>query len=163
VFSEASRLIAAGVVFGSTIGLVGSRALKTLLFGVRPDDPSALAVVVLLMVLTGMLACRCEGPSCLTPWKRCGRNDAVRADHGPAQNLHFEATYRIAGRVIQFCRASCTATSIMTTDRSSSYERAVQNCRRHSKQGQSLGKDADPPKSPIAASECSSSYKGRRN
>jgi ABC-type lipoprotein release transport system permease subunit len=57
VFSEASRLIAAGVVFGSTIGLVGSRALKTLLFGVRPDDPSALAVVVLLMVLTGMLAC----------------------------------------------------------------------------------------------------------
>jgi putative ABC transport system permease protein len=57
VFTEASRLIAAGVVVGSTIGLVGSRALKTLLFGVRPDDLSALAVVVLLMVLTGMLAC----------------------------------------------------------------------------------------------------------
>ena len=57
VFTEASRLIATGVVVGSTIGLVGSRALKTLLFGVRPDDLSALAVVVLLMVLTGMLAC----------------------------------------------------------------------------------------------------------
>jgi len=57
VFTEASRLIAAGVVVGSTIGLVGSRALKTLLFGVRPDDLSALVVVVLLMVLTGMLAC----------------------------------------------------------------------------------------------------------
>jgi hypothetical protein len=29
----------------------------TLLFGVRPDDLSALAVVLLLIVLTGMLAC----------------------------------------------------------------------------------------------------------
>jgi putative ABC transport system permease protein len=57
VFTEASRLIAAGVVVGSTIGLLGGRALKTLLFGIRPDDLSALAVVVLLMVLTGILAC----------------------------------------------------------------------------------------------------------
>jgi predicted permease len=57
VFAEASRLMVNGVALGSIIGLVGSRALKTLLFGIRPDDLSALAVVVLLMVLTGMLAC----------------------------------------------------------------------------------------------------------
>jgi putative ABC transport system permease protein len=57
VVTEASRLVAAGVVVGSAIGLMVSRALKTLLFGVRSDDLSALAVAALLMVLTGILAC----------------------------------------------------------------------------------------------------------
>jgi putative ABC transport system permease protein len=57
VLTEASSLIVAGVVLGLTIGLVGSRALKTLLFGVRPDNLSALALVAALMVITGMSAC----------------------------------------------------------------------------------------------------------
>ncbi|HXC44896.1 MAG TPA: ABC transporter permease [Candidatus Dormibacteraeota bacterium] len=57
VFVEASSLIVNGVVLGSIIGLVGSRALKTLLFGVRPDDLSALGIVALVMVITGMAAC----------------------------------------------------------------------------------------------------------
>jgi putative ABC transport system permease protein len=57
VFTEASRLIAAGVVLGSTIGLVTGRVMKTLLFGVRSDDVSALAIAAGLMVITGMLAC----------------------------------------------------------------------------------------------------------
>jgi hypothetical protein len=57
IFTEASSLIVPGVVLGSTIGLVGSRALKTLLFGVRPDDLSALGVVVVLMATTSILAC----------------------------------------------------------------------------------------------------------
>jgi len=57
VFTEASSLIVAGVALGSAIGLVGSRTLKTLLFGVRPDDLTALAIVAVLMVITGMLAC----------------------------------------------------------------------------------------------------------
>ena len=57
VFAEASSLIVNGVVVGSIIGLVGSRALKTLLFGVRPDDLRALGIVALVMVITGMAAC----------------------------------------------------------------------------------------------------------
>jgi ABC-type lipoprotein release transport system permease subunit len=36
---------------------MGSRALKTLLFGVRPDNLSALGIVAVLMVSTSMLAC----------------------------------------------------------------------------------------------------------
>jgi putative ABC transport system permease protein len=57
VFAEASSLIVKGVVLGSIVGLLGSRALKTLLFGVRPDDLSALGIVALVMVITGMVAC----------------------------------------------------------------------------------------------------------
>jgi len=57
IFIEASSLIVPGVVLGSTLGLVGSRALKTLLFGVRSDDLSALGIVAALMVTTSMLAC----------------------------------------------------------------------------------------------------------
>jgi putative ABC transport system permease protein len=57
ILTEASSLIVPGVVLGSTIGLVGSRALKTQLFGVRPDNLSALSVVVVLMATTSILAC----------------------------------------------------------------------------------------------------------
>jgi putative ABC transport system permease protein len=57
IFTEASSLIVPGVVLGSATGLVGSRALKTLLFGVRPNDLSALGIVAVLMMITGTLAC----------------------------------------------------------------------------------------------------------
>ena len=57
IFTEAASLIVPGVALGSTIGLVGSRALKTLLFGVRPDDLGVLGIVAILMAATSMLAC----------------------------------------------------------------------------------------------------------
>jgi putative ABC transport system permease protein len=57
VLTEAFGLIVAGVVLGLTIGLAGGRALKTVLFGVRPDDLSALALAAALMLVTGALAC----------------------------------------------------------------------------------------------------------
>ena len=50
------RMIAAGTLVGLAIALVGSRAMGTLLFGVRPDDPLSFASVCLLLAVVAGLA-----------------------------------------------------------------------------------------------------------
>ena len=52
------RIIAAGTLAGLVIAMVGSRALSSLLFGVRPDDPiSLVSVCVLLTIVAGLATC----------------------------------------------------------------------------------------------------------
>jgi putative ABC transport system permease protein len=50
------RMIAAGTLVGLVIAVVGSRALSSLLFGVRPDDPLSFASVCLLLAIVACLA-----------------------------------------------------------------------------------------------------------
>jgi putative ABC transport system permease protein len=50
------RMIAAGVFAGLLIAVVGSHALSSLLFGVRPDDPVSFASVCLLLTAVAALA-----------------------------------------------------------------------------------------------------------
>jgi predicted permease len=50
------RMITAGTLVGLLIAAVGSHALTTLLFGVRPDDPLSFACVCLLLALVAGLA-----------------------------------------------------------------------------------------------------------
>ncbi len=50
------RMIAIGTVVGLVIALVGSRAMGTLLFGVRPYDPISFASVCLLLAVVAGLA-----------------------------------------------------------------------------------------------------------
>jgi putative ABC transport system permease protein len=57
IFAEAARMIVPGVVLGSAIGIAGSKALKTLLFGISPVDLRALGIVTVIMVTTSMAAC----------------------------------------------------------------------------------------------------------
>ena len=52
------RMIAAGTLAGLVIAVAGSRALSSLLFGVRPDDPISFAsVCVLLAIVAGLATC----------------------------------------------------------------------------------------------------------
>lgn len=56
VMGESLRLIAWGTVIGLLAGLVASRVLASLLFGVGPHDPAAFVSVTLLLVLVGLVA-----------------------------------------------------------------------------------------------------------
>ena len=57
IFAEVSCLIVPGVLLGSAIGIAGSNALKTLLFGVGPANPKILGMVTMIMVTASMIAC----------------------------------------------------------------------------------------------------------
>ena len=70
------RMIAAGTLVGLVIAVVGSRALSSLLFGVRPDDPLSFASVCLLL---GIVAC-------LATWVPAAR--AMKVE--PSQALRHE-------------------------------------------------------------------------
>lgn len=56
VLAEGMRLTLAGVGLGIAAGVVVTRSLSTLLFGVEPADPGILAGVALLLVAVGLLA-----------------------------------------------------------------------------------------------------------
>ncbi|HEY3205301.1 MAG TPA: ABC transporter permease [Thermoanaerobaculia bacterium] len=57
VLSEGLRLTAAGVGLGLLAALASSRALSSLLFGVRSTDPATYAVVAVLLSAVALLAC----------------------------------------------------------------------------------------------------------
>ena len=57
IVGDGLRLIAGGVVLGLGISFVLSRALRTLLFGVGPTDPTTLAAAALTFVVVALLAC----------------------------------------------------------------------------------------------------------
>jgi putative ABC transport system permease protein len=57
VFREALSLILVGVLVGALCGLVATRWLASLLWGVSPSDPLSFAGVTLLLLLAGLAAC----------------------------------------------------------------------------------------------------------
>ena len=57
VVIQGIRVVAAGILVGVVVALVGSRALDSLLYGVRSLDPVTLVTTALLMLLVGMAAC----------------------------------------------------------------------------------------------------------
>jgi predicted permease len=56
VLRGALRVVAVGVVFGSGLALLGSKAMAGLWFGVAPGDPRVLGAVAALLALTSVLA-----------------------------------------------------------------------------------------------------------
>jgi putative ABC transport system permease protein len=72
VLRQGMKLAALGCVLGTAGALVGTRALRSMLFGIRPTDPVTFAAVVGLILATAVLAC------CL-PARRASRVDPVSA------------------------------------------------------------------------------------
>lgn len=56
VLRRVALLVAAGVVVGGVGAMFASHAVKVLLHGVEPDDPSTLAAAIAVLVVTGGLA-----------------------------------------------------------------------------------------------------------
>ena len=51
------RLLAAGAVGGLVLAFIGTRALRSFLFGVQPDDPVSLATGIVVLLAAGAVAC----------------------------------------------------------------------------------------------------------
>jgi predicted permease len=56
VFREAAVLIAAGVAGGSILATLAGSAARTLLFGLRPDDPTTLGMAIAILAAIGLVA-----------------------------------------------------------------------------------------------------------
>jgi putative ABC transport system permease protein len=68
VVGQGLRLVIAGVIVGAAVALVGSRLIRTLLFGISPSDPRTIAAVPLTLLAIAALAC-------LVPARRAARLD----------------------------------------------------------------------------------------
>ena len=53
---ESLVLVAAGIAAGIPLALVSTRVMKSLLYGVRPDDPGTLWLTIAIFVVAGLLA-----------------------------------------------------------------------------------------------------------
>jgi ABC-type antimicrobial peptide transport system permease subunit len=76
VLREAVMIAAIGLVLGLGASALAGRALRSVLFGVSPTDPTSLAVTALLLVVVALLAS-------MLPARRALRVDpleALRAD-----------------------------------------------------------------------------------
>jgi putative ABC transport system permease protein len=76
VLGDGSRLAGAGLVAGIALSLVATRALRGVLFGVTPTDPTTFAAVAAGMLTVALLAC-------YLPARRAARVDplaAIRAE-----------------------------------------------------------------------------------
>jgi predicted permease len=56
LLSEAFRVTLAGVVLGLGVGFVLNKYLRTMLFGLKPDDPFAMASAALLVTVVSLIA-----------------------------------------------------------------------------------------------------------
>jgi putative ABC transport system permease protein len=72
VVGEGMRLTVAGLAIGFVLSLVAARALRSVLFGVGPNDPPTYAVVVLVLAAASMMAC-------WLPARRASRVDPMQA------------------------------------------------------------------------------------
>jgi putative ABC transport system permease protein len=72
IFGEGFRLIASGVLAGVALAIVLSRALRTFLFEVQPNDPTTLFIVGALFVGVALLAC-------WVPVRRAAKVDPLEA------------------------------------------------------------------------------------
>jgi predicted permease len=57
ILGEGSSLLIVGLALGAVLALIASSALRTLLFGVAPHDPSTLIGVAGILALVGVAAC----------------------------------------------------------------------------------------------------------
>jgi predicted permease len=72
VATEAGKVVAVGAVLGLAGGLVASRSLASLLFGLAPNDPVVLGLAVVLLILVAATAA-------LIPARRAARTDPLVA------------------------------------------------------------------------------------
>ena len=72
VVGQGLAVVAAGLVAGGAGSVALSRLIRSLLYGVRPTDPSVMVSVAVLLGLTGLVAC-------LVPARRATRIDPVVA------------------------------------------------------------------------------------
>jgi putative ABC transport system permease protein len=76
VINHGLKLLTLGVIAGAGVALVGTRLAKSLLYGVSPSDPTTFAVVLMLIIATGLTAAA-------IPAMRASREDpamALRSD-----------------------------------------------------------------------------------
>jgi ABC-type antimicrobial peptide transport system permease subunit len=74
VLRESLVLVAAGAVLGLGAALAASRLVRTLLFGLTPNDPATIASAVVVMVLVASAAA-------YIPARRASRVDPMLALH----------------------------------------------------------------------------------
>jgi predicted permease len=72
VVSSGLRTVVVGVVAGILIALASGRLIASLMYGVSPSDPAAMAVASVSLIVVATLAC-------LMPAWRAGRSDPVTA------------------------------------------------------------------------------------
>lgn len=72
IIGQGLRIVAVGLLCGALGSLALVRLIQSLLYGVRPADPSVIASVALLMAATGVAAC-------MVPARRATRIDPVEA------------------------------------------------------------------------------------
>ncbi len=56
ILQEAAKLVAVGVVIGVPAALMGSRLLTTMLFGLRPSDPTSMVMVIGVLLVIALFA-----------------------------------------------------------------------------------------------------------
>jgi ABC-type antimicrobial peptide transport system permease subunit len=56
VLGEVLALAVAGLVVGLGLSLLGSRYIKTLLYGIEPNDPATVTMAVLVLLGCGLIA-----------------------------------------------------------------------------------------------------------
>ena len=57
ILGEGGTLLGYGLFLGVAGALIGTRLIRSLLFGVSPNDPATLVGVAVLMVAVGIAAC----------------------------------------------------------------------------------------------------------
>jgi putative ABC transport system permease protein len=72
VIGDGLRVVLVGAVLGTLLALAGGRLVASVLYGVAPHDPSALVVVVVVLLVVGALA------SAIPAW-RASRTDPLEA------------------------------------------------------------------------------------
>ena len=56
IMSDVGRMLLAGVAIGTALALLAGRGVRSLLFGLEPDDPLLLLVAIAALLLTGTVA-----------------------------------------------------------------------------------------------------------
>ena len=57
IIGQGMKLAATGLAIGLIAAVAVTRLIKTLLFGVGPNDPTTLCAVALLLAIVALLAC----------------------------------------------------------------------------------------------------------
>jgi ABC-type antimicrobial peptide transport system permease subunit len=72
VLAEVLLIASAGLAVGLGLSVLGSRYVKTLLYGIEPNDPGTIAMAVFVLLACGLLAA-------FPPARRAARIDPIKA------------------------------------------------------------------------------------